>query len=139
MGTGVAFVFCTFGSLGNSGYLDLGFQLIKRIDMTNKHYANRDVIELDKIGEYYTRHVTAMTTENLYSKSDIAAELGYRDSVIDKQKRCITDLLVALEWAVEAFDEMANDPSVVNDSSYIDTNDLAYMKNVIKKAKGEGL
>lgn len=39
---------------------------------------------IDKLGNYYTRHVSAMTIEGLHSKSAIAAELGWRDSEIDR-------------------------------------------------------
>lgn len=42
-------------------------------------YAERDIMELDELGGHYCRHVNAMTAEGLHSKSDIAAELGYRD------------------------------------------------------------
>jgi len=45
-------------------------------------YARRDIVALDKQGGHYSRHVSAMTSENLFSKSCIAAELGYRDFVI---------------------------------------------------------
>lgn len=31
------------------------------------------------LGEYYVRHMSAMTTENLESKSDIAVQLAWRD------------------------------------------------------------
>lgn len=48
-----------------------------------KRYAERDAYELDKAGNYYCRHVSAMTGEGLHSKSDIAAELGWRDMQID--------------------------------------------------------
>ncbi|WP_447533037.1 hypothetical protein [Enterobacter hormaechei] len=48
-----------------------------------KHYAERDIEALDNEGSYYINHVMAMTSESLDSKSKIAAELGYRDMVID--------------------------------------------------------
>ena len=51
-----------------------------------KHYEERNVVELDEIGNHYSNHVSAMTSEGLYSKSDIAAELGYRDAMIDSLK-----------------------------------------------------
>lgn len=54
-----------------------------------KLYGNRDVMALDEEFGFYSRHVSAMTVENLYSKSDIAAELAYRDSLIKK----LTDTL----------------------------------------------
>lgn len=51
---------------------------------TAKQYAERDVIQLDRDGNYYCRHVRAMTAEGLHSKSDIAAELAWRDREIDR-------------------------------------------------------
>ncbi|MBN1085586.1 hypothetical protein JNO12_12620 [Erwinia aphidicola] len=47
-----------------------------------KQYSERDAMELDGVGGYYFRHVLAMTAEGLHSKSDIAAELGWRDMQI---------------------------------------------------------
>ena len=41
-----------------------------------KLYAKRDIEEL----ETYIDHVSAMTSESLHSKSDIADELAFRDS-----------------------------------------------------------
>lgn len=46
-----------------------------------KQYAERDIIAQ---GDYYTRHISAMTGEDLNSKSDIAAELAHRDMEIDR-------------------------------------------------------
>ena len=54
--------------------------------MTEKQYAERDPMEQDKLGNYYCRHVSAMTSEDLHSKADIAAELAHRDIVIDQLK-----------------------------------------------------
>jgi len=52
-----------------------------------KLYDNeRDIMEMDMAGNYYCRHVSAMTKEALHSKSDIAAELGWRDMQIDQLK-----------------------------------------------------
>lgn len=51
--------------------------------MSEKLYAERDAMALDEAGNYYMRHVMAMTSEGLHSKGDIAAELGYRDMHID--------------------------------------------------------
>lgn len=42
-------------------------------------YEERDIEELDDDDGHYSRHVSAMTTEKLNSKSAIAAELAYRD------------------------------------------------------------
>lgn len=47
--------------------------------MVIKRYAERDVMGLDKAGNYYCANVEAMTAEGLHDKSDIAAELAYRD------------------------------------------------------------
>ena len=49
-----------------------------------KLYAERDASELDEAGNYYIKHVIAMTAEQLHSKSAIAAELAHRDMLIDK-------------------------------------------------------
>lgn len=59
-------------------------------------YKERDAMQLDEAGNYYGKHVVAMTSESLHSKSDIAAELGYRDMVIDiitKQRDELVELL----------------------------------------------
>jgi predicted RNase H-like nuclease len=47
-------------------------------------YAERDAFALDKAGGYYMRHLSAMTAEGLHAKSDIAAELAWRDMEIDR-------------------------------------------------------
>lgn len=44
-------------------------------------YAERDIIEQ---GNHYFRHTSAMTSEGLHSKSDIAAELAHRDIEIER-------------------------------------------------------
>lgn len=44
-------------------------------------YDERDIVAL---GEHYTMHVQAMTDYGLHEKSDIAAELAYRDREIEK-------------------------------------------------------
>lgn len=41
-----------------------------------KEYTERDIEEQ---GDFYMKHVSAMTGEKLHSKSDIAAELAHRD------------------------------------------------------------
>ncbi len=51
-----------------------------------KLYAERDIEALDEAGSYCYKHIFAMTGENLRSKSDIAAELGHRDLLIDQLK-----------------------------------------------------
>lgn len=57
-----------------------------------KQYSERDAMELDEVGGHYFRHVLAMTAEGLHSKSDIAAELGWRDmqiSALHEQVRAL--------------------------------------------------
>lgn len=66
--------------------------------MKDKQYAERDAYELDVAGGYYCRHVSAMTGEKLHAKSDIAAELGHRDMIIDK-------LNFAIQHLVEVYDD----------------------------------
>lgn len=69
-----------------------------------KHYAERDAKALDDAGGYYVRHVSAMTSEKLHSKSDIAAELGHRDMLIDQLRR---QLEIAEQNAAEQRDMKA--------------------------------
>ena len=47
-------------------------------------------------GDYYLRHVSAMTGEGLHAKSAIAGELAHRDMVIDAQAAEIKRLRGAL-------------------------------------------
>lgn len=59
-------------------------------------YARRDIEDLC---EYYTRHLDAMTREGLHSKSDIAAELGWRDRIIEAAERRAADAEAKVEYA----------------------------------------
>lgn len=61
-----------------------------------KQYADRDIMDLDEKGNYYFCHVDAMTGESLHRKSDIAAELGYRDMLIDTYRDLCAELTSAL-------------------------------------------
>ncbi len=47
--------------------------------MTNLYDKNRRPWDLEP---HYSRHVSAMTTEELHAKADIAAELAFRDKEI---------------------------------------------------------
>ena len=49
--------------------------------MKEKLYKDRDIEAQQDI---YFNHISAMTTEELYSKSAIAAELAHRDIIINK-------------------------------------------------------
>jgi hypothetical protein len=63
-------------------------------------YAERDAEKLDELGGFYFKHVSAMTGEALHSKSDIAAELAYRDAHIDYLEKKIQSALIAHPNAV---------------------------------------
>lgn len=43
-------------------------------------------IDIIALGEHYSRHVVAMTEEGLHAKSDIAAQLAWRDKQIEELK-----------------------------------------------------
>lgn len=80
--------------------------------MTGKLYAVRNPQELDRLGNYYSRHVIAMTEEDLYSKSDIAAELAHRDLEIDRLKALMKglDLMSSIaRKAVEDIDSLVKE------------------------------
>lgn len=62
-----------------------------------KQYAERDAFELDQAGGHYMRHVMAMTAEQLHSKSDIAAELAWRDSQIAALQQKLDELVGLVE------------------------------------------
>lgn len=51
-----------------------------------KHYAPRDHMAQ---GDYYVRHVSAMTAEGLHNKSAIAAELAHRDMEIERLRAAL--------------------------------------------------
>jgi len=63
---------------------------------TEKLYAERDPMAMDESGLFYWRHICAMTKEKLHSKTDIAAELGYRDMQITTLEARNAELLAAL-------------------------------------------
>lgn len=48
----------------------------------------------------FGEHVSAMTREKLHSKSDIAAELAWRDDQIAKANERVKELSEALEWSL---------------------------------------
>lgn len=79
------------------------------------HYAERDIMELDEDGDYYCRHVQAMTAEELHCKSDIAAELAYRDSEIDRLTWELASSRVLLGVAGEHIIELTSQLELVDD------------------------
>lgn len=64
-------------------------------------YLERDAQALDEAGGYYTRHVCAMTRERLDAKSDIAAELAWRDKRIDELSKALKTCADELIWMIE--------------------------------------
>lgn len=60
----------------------------------SKQYARRDIESLDEVGGFYSRHVSAMTREGLFTKTDIAAELGHRDMVISELSKALEMLVL---------------------------------------------
>lgn len=94
-----------------------------------KLYAGRDIRAL---GSYYMRHVCAMTAEDLHSKSDIAAELAWRDALID-------EMLAALEWSQmlieECYDELKRHTNASTRDTYLQA--MNRNRKAIAKAKGE--
>lgn len=72
-------------------------------------YAERNIESLDEAGNHYLIHIDAMTVESLHSKSEIAAELAYRDMRIENKQKTIieqADKLKALtsfaDWVLDA-------------------------------------
>lgn len=63
--------------------------------MKQKLYAERDAIAL---GQLYVDHVCAMTGEALHEKSDIAAELAWRDARIQMLQENYKKAKKALEF-----------------------------------------
>ena len=61
-----------------------------------KLYEDRDIDAL----RHYMNHVAAMTTENLYSKAAIAAELAYRDERIEELQEGVNLAIKALNSIV---------------------------------------
>ncbi len=60
------------------------------------------------IDNQFLKHLSAMTGEQLHSKADIAAELAYRDTVIEHLEQCVRMMLIDLKAAnsvaCDAFD-----------------------------------
>lgn len=72
--------------------------------MSDKLYAERDIMQLDIDGNFYCRHISHTTSEKLHSKSDIAAELGWRDFRIAELERQ-RDALIAENAAIKVANE----------------------------------
>ncbi|AXH72139.1 MAG: Eae protein [Siphoviridae sp. ctdc_1] len=94
--------------------------------MSEKYYALRDAMEMDIAGGHYSRHVSAMTREELNSKSDIAAELGWRDWQIEKLQQQV-DALAA---------ENASTKSVIADITFMKDEDFFGSTTEAKRVMG---
>lgn len=90
------------------------------IDDTVKQYADRDSLGLDKAGNYYTRHVQAMTAEGLFTKSDIAGELAFRDYEIDRLRADYEEVLADHRRLVREIDVMINGDGAAEQASLCD-------------------
>ena len=86
-------------------------------------YAERDVMALDVAGEFYAKHVMAMTAEGLHSKAAIAAELAWRDSVVE-------DLKTKLFMAAEEKEDMRKVAVGLANALADINNDIGEMKEV---------
>ena len=87
--------------------------------MSNQ-YAQRDHRAL---GEHYLRHVSAMTGEGLHAKSDIAAELAWRDARIDRLEQALLDI-------AEIAEHIENGP-ITDDESQL------YASQIVDIARGQ--
>lgn len=56
-----------------------------------KHNSLYPDINPRNLGKYYTDHLMAMTESELFEKSDIAIQLAWRDSEIERLKEIILD------------------------------------------------
>lgn len=105
-----------------------------------KNYAERDIMEMDNVGGYYIRHVSAMTAEELHSKSDIAAELGHRDMVIDELQEVLQEVTRSIEITIrvgyERIIELGGECDSV-DAMIKGHSEIARARAAIKKALGE--
>lgn len=81
---------------------------------------------LDNFDGLYSKHVSAMTSESLHSKSSIAAELAYRDMLIN-------ELVIAIQQVIECYDSV--DGKVWTTSSKRRALDNA--RAAVNKALGE--
>lgn len=88
-------------------------------------YAKRKPIDLDKAGGYYCRHVSAMTTEGLHSKSDIAAELGWRDMQIDRLQRALEKVMRVRR---DSYDASASGRPLPGPDEAIESNALHFSR-----------
>ena len=69
-------------------------------------YAERD-IDSSELAPHYSKHVMAMTAEGLHSKSDIAAELAWRDARIAQLEQWQRDMVAkAAEKSLDGYRDL---------------------------------
>lgn len=76
-------------------------------DTDAPQYGQRDTLEQ---GNYFMRHMLAMTGESLHAKSAIAAELAHRDMEIDRLRKdaeLLAWVLAHPETAAECLEDAA--------------------------------
>lgn len=104
---------------------------------TKKLYAERDI---ETQGEFYLRHLAAMTTEGLHSKSDIAAELAHRDQRIAELEAHLTlppELAeIAIVYKVEG--DWINGPSFPIKRESVTPEQFALMAELLNVAYAAG-
>jgi len=66
-------------------------------------YAERDIIAIDRETGLYSAHVHAMTAEGLHEKSDIAAELAFRDARIAELERAFKEVNEARHQTISKY------------------------------------
>lgn len=88
-----------------------------------KHYAEREIDELDFAGGFYSAHVSAMTAEGLNSKSAIAAELAFRDFTIAEMQEHIMRLENQVDELLKHDEELGEDLHELTEE-----RDTLYMK-----------
>lgn len=79
---------------------EINDNFLGELDMTKKLYERRNPIAQCC---HYNKHIEAMTSEGLYCKSDIAAELAHRDIIIED--------LFGIYWQLLGVIEANTDPN----------------------------
>ena len=92
-----------------------------------KLYAERDPEEQ---GEWFVRHMSAMTKENLHSKAEIAEELAHRDIRIEaleaEIKRLTISLAAAKGCVSQQHEDIAKLRAVVDVARVVVDEDTSY-------------
>lgn len=70
--------------------------------MSSPKYPKVDIVAL---GKWYAEHVWAMTEEDLHDKSDIAAQLAWRDKRIAELEELYNNAAERLSYLADRIDE----------------------------------